>query len=64
MLEYAVSKPYQCVVDGTNCMNADYGDLFDQYFRDPHTMQLKPFKAWSGIRVLEGNYKALTVLNT
>ncbi len=59
--KFAISKPYQCVVDGTNCMNADYGDLFDQYFRDPQTMQLKPFKAWSGVipgtgRQLQGTY--------
>ena len=58
---YRHTKPYQCVIDGTNCMNADYGDLFDQYFRDPHTMEVRPFRPWSGVlpgkgRQLEGTY--------
>lgn len=55
------TKPYQCVVDGCNCVNADYGDLFDQYFRDPQTMQVQRLRAWSGVipykgRQLEGTY--------
>jgi hypothetical protein len=39
-------------------MNADYGDLFDQYFRDPHTMQIRPFVPWSG--VLPGKGRQMT----
>ena len=55
------TKPYQCVVDGSNCTDCDYGDLFDQYFRDPQTMQVKRFQPWSGVlpgkgRQLNGTY--------
>jgi len=46
--KYAYVKPFQCAIDGTNCTNADYGDLFDQYFRDPYTMKISPFHAWTG----------------
>ena len=46
---YRRSKGHQCVVDGTDCTGADYGDLFDQYHRDPYTMQVKPFKPWTGV---------------
>ena len=39
----------------------DYGDLFNQYFRDPATMQPRPFRPWSGVtegkgRQLNGTY--------
>ena len=51
--KYTAFKKHQCVVDCTNCTNSDYGDLFDQYFRDPLTMKLKPFKPWS--KVIPGN---------
>ena len=47
--KFAYVKPFQCAVDGMNCTNCDYGDLFDQYFRDPYSMQVVPFKAWSGV---------------
>ena len=30
-------------------MNADYGDLFDEYFRDPVTLQVKPFTPTAGV---------------
>ena len=58
---YRRFKPHECVVDGTNCANSDYGDLFDQYFRDPHTLQVTPFKPWTGVlpgkgRQLNGTY--------
>ena len=58
---YRRSKGHQCVVDGTDCTGADYGDLFDQYHRDPYTMQVKPFRPWTGVlpgkgRQLEGTY--------
>lgn len=58
---YRRHKSNQCVCDSTNCLNADYGDLFDQYFRDPQTMQVRPFRPWSGVlpgrgRQLEGTY--------
>jgi hypothetical protein len=46
---YLYTKPFQCVVDGCSCMNADYGDLFDQYFRDPVTMRPSPFRPWTGV---------------
>ena len=39
------SKPFQCVVSGVDCRNMDYGDLFDQYFRDhsdPSTDSVSP----------------------
>lgn len=52
--KYAYNRPHQCAVDGTNCMNQDYGDLFDQYFRDPHTMQVKRFQAWTGVFAGQG----------
>ena len=29
------TKPHQCVIDGSNCMGADYGDLFDPVFPRP-----------------------------
>jgi len=59
--KYGYTRPHQCCVDGTNCMNQDYGDLFNQYFRDPHTMQVQRFRAWSGVhqgrgRQLESTY--------
>tara|TARA_B100000287_G_scaffold314700_1_gene298205 strand:+ start:3463 stop:4221 length:759 start_codon:yes stop_codon:yes gene_type:complete len=47
--KYAYTRPHQCAVDGTNCMNQDYGDLFNQYFRDPHTMQVQRFRVWTGV---------------
>ena len=58
---YRRTKGHQCVVDGTNCVDADYGDLFDQYFRDPYTLQVRPFKPWTGVipgrgRQMEGTY--------
>ena len=58
---YRRNKGHQCVCDGTNCTGADYGDLFDQYHRDPYTMQVKPFKPWTGVlpgkgKQLEGTY--------
>ena len=46
--KFAYNRPFQCAVDGTNCTNADYGDLFDEYFRDPYTAQVAPFRAWTG----------------
>ena len=59
--KYMHTKPHQCVIDGSNCMGADYGDLFDQYFRDPQTMQVKKFQPWTGVlpgkgRQLNGTY--------
>lgn len=58
---YRRQKGHQCVVDGTNCVNGDYGDLFDQYFRDPYTLQVRPLKPWTKVipgkgRQLEGTY--------
>jgi hypothetical protein len=47
--KYVYHRAFQCCVDGTNCTNADYGDLFDQYFRDPYTLQVKPFRGWTGV---------------
>lgn len=54
--KFAYVKPFQCAVDGMNCTNCDYGDLFDQYFRDPYTMQVKAFKAWSGVLPNRGRH--------
>ena len=42
---------------GVDCRNMDYGDLFNQYFRDPSTMQPRPFRPWTG--VLEGKGRQL-----
>jgi len=58
---YRRQKGSQCVVDGTNCMQADYGDLFDQYHRDPNTLKVSPFRPWTGVlpgkgRQLGGTY--------
>jgi len=54
-------KPHECVICGIECMNADYGDLFDEYFRDPVTLQVKPFTPTAGVlpgrgRDLKGTY--------
>ena len=58
---YLHTKPHECVIDGTNCLHSDYGDLFDQYFRDPITLEVEPFTPWTGVsqgrgRRLEGTY--------
>lgn len=58
---YLYTKPYQCVVDGCSCINADYGDLFNQYFRDPQTLKPRPFRPWTGVltgsgRQMQGTY--------
>lgn len=55
------NAPFRCVVTGVDCRNMDYGDLFNQYFRDPATMQPRPFRPWSGVaegkgRQLNGTY--------
>tara|TARA_B100000085_G_scaffold261003_1_gene264975 strand:- start:135 stop:899 length:765 start_codon:yes stop_codon:yes gene_type:complete len=55
------SKPFQCVVSGVDCRNMDYGDLFDQYFRDPQTLQPTVFRPWTGVapgkgRRMQGTY--------
>lgn len=60
-IRYKHHKADECVVDGISCMNCDYGDLFDQYFRDPVTLEVTPFSPWSGVipgkgRKLEGTY--------
>ncbi len=54
-------KPHECVIDGIDCMTADYGDLFDEYFRDPVTLQTKAFVPTVGVlpgrgRDLKGTY--------
>jgi hypothetical protein len=48
------TKSNECVIDGIDCEHADYGDLFDQYFVDPHTLKLRPFKPTSGVLPLRG----------
>ena len=58
---YTHKKPHECVVDGIDCMKADYGDLFDQYFRDPITLEIEAFRPTSGVlptsgRKLPGTY--------
>jgi len=50
---YKRNKGHQCVVDGTSCMQADY--------RDPYTLQVAPFRPWTGVlpgkgRQLGGTY--------
>lgn len=56
--KYIHTKSHECVIDGTNCLHADYGDLFDQYFRDPVTLEIEPFTPWSG--VVQGRGQKLT----
>lgn len=58
---YRRQKGHQCVCDATNCTGADYGDLFDQYHRDPYTLQVRPFRPWTKVipgkgRQMEGTY--------
>jgi len=58
---YRTHKADECVVDGTSCLNCDYGDLFDQYFRDPLSLEVEHFSPWSGVlpgkgRKLKGTY--------
>jgi hypothetical protein len=48
------TKPHECVIDGIDCKNSDYGDLFEQYFMDPITLELTPFKPTSGVLPLRG----------
>ena len=53
--------PFRCVITGVDCRNMDYGDLFNQYFRDPSNMQPRPFRPWTGViegkgRQLNGTY--------
>ena len=60
-LGYRRQKGHQCVCDGTNCINADYGDLFDTHFRDPYTKEIRPFRPWTGVvpgkgRQMSGTY--------
>mgnify|MGYP001158042509 FL=1 len=55
------TKPHECVICGIECMNADYGDLFDEYFRDPVSLQISPFTPTAGVlpgrgRDLKGTY--------
>ena len=55
------TKPHECVIDGIECMNMDYGDLFDEYFRDPVTLEVSPFVPTAGVlpgrgRDLKGTY--------
>ena len=55
------NAPFRCVITGVDCRNMDYGDLFNQYFRDPSTMQARPFRPWTGViegkgRQLNGTY--------
>jgi len=54
-------SPHRCVVDGADCRQLDYGELFDQYFRDPNTMQVETFHPTTGVipgrgRKLGGTY--------
>jgi len=48
------TKPHECVIDGIDCTHGDYGDLWEQYFVDPHTMEPKPFQPTSGVLPLRG----------
>lgn len=55
------NAPFRCVITGVDCRNMDYGDLFNQYFRDPSNMQPRPFRPWTGViegkgRQLNGTY--------
>ncbi len=55
------TKPHECVCDGIDCIKADYGDLFDQYFRDPITLEIEPFRPTTGVlpqkgRKMSGTY--------
>ena len=50
------NAPFRCVITGVD-WNMDYGDLFNQYFRDPSTMQARPFRPWTG--VIEGKGRQL-----
>jgi len=49
---------HRCVIDGADCTTLDYGVLFDMYFRDKVTKQVRPFKPWTG--VLPGKGSQLT----
>ena len=55
------NAPFRCVITGVDCRNMDYGDLFNQYFRDPNMLQARPFRPWTGViegkgRQLNGTY--------
>ena len=55
------TKPNECVIDGIDCMSSDYGDLFDEYFRDPISLEVTPFAPTSGVlqgkgRDMKGTY--------
>ena len=40
---------HRCVIDGANCEKLTYGVLFDKYFKDRGTGQLRAFRPWSGV---------------
>ena len=58
---YRRSKDISVSVTAQIAQVQNYGDLFDQYHRDPYTMQVKPFRPWTGVlpgkgKQLEGTY--------
>ena len=52
------SAAFRCVVTGVDCREMDYGDLFNQYFRDAQTLAVISFHPWTG--VLEGKGRQLS----
>ena len=43
------SEGYRCVIDGCDCSTLDYGDLWEDYFKDPGTGIIRPFRPWTGV---------------
>jgi len=46
---YRRRKSHQCSVDGIDCRDKDYGDLFSMYFRNTVTLEVQPFRHWTGV---------------
>ena len=47
--QWKYSDGNRCVIDGSDCSTLDYGELWDVYFRDPHTKIVRPFRPWTGV---------------
>ncbi len=47
--QWKYSDGNRCVIDGADCSALDYGELWDEYFRDPTTGAIRPFRPWTGV---------------
>ena len=65
--QWKYSDGNRCVIDGADCSALDYGELWDEYFRDPATGAIRPFRPWTGVLPGKGTqlseHTALNICN-